>query len=181
MGLAASERDVLKVIRELKTANRIDISQRIGLSSNYVEYLCKYLLRGGYLGLVGKGRYTLTLQGERALGHGLEEKSFKVDRKLIKDVASEVAKKVAEEVTKGIKLKEKEVRAYPVSEEEKKKKIEIKTDYVPPVEDETTTLESNIEEIAIETEQEKSDIDKSVERFKNINKIKKDEGDEKQK
>ena len=120
MGVAHSERDVLRVISELESGNRIDISQRIGLSSAYVEYLCKCLLKAGYLGLVGRARYALTARGQKvvtSLGYGSEEKKFTVDRKLVKDVASEVAKEVAKEITKAMKLEG--VRAYPVSREEK--------------------------------------------------------------
>jgi len=174
MGVTHSERDVLRVLSELKSGNRIDISQRIGLSSAYVEYLCKYLVRGGYLKLVGRARYALTRQGKKvvvSLGYGLEEKKekrFTVDWKLVKDIASEVAKKVAKEVTKGIKLKE--ARPYPVSEEEK---VKIKTDYIPPLDYEEIKLESNIERVGAETEVKKSDIDRSVELFRDIKKKKK--------
>ena len=176
MGVTHSERDVLRVLSELKSGNRIDISQRIGLSSAYVEYLCKYLVKGGYLKLVGRQRYALTPQGKKvvaSLGYGLEEKKekrFAVDWKLVKDIASKVAKEVAKEVTKTIKLKE--ARAYPVTEEEK---IKIKTDYIPPLDYEEIKLESNIEKVGVETEVEKSDsdIDKSVKLFRDIRNKKK--------
>ncbi len=171
MGVTHSERDVLRILSELKTGNRIDISQRIGLSSTYVEYLCKYLVKGGYLKLVGKGRYTLTPQGKKvaaSFGYGLEEKQFTVDRKLLQDIARKVAKEVAKEITKTIKLKE--ARAYPVSEDEK---IRIKTDYIPSLDFEEIKLESNIEKVGVKTEVEKSDIDKSVKLFRDIRKRKK--------
>jgi len=181
MGVTDSERDVLRVLSELKTGNRIDISQRIGLSSAYVEYLCKYLVKGGYLKLVGRQRYALTPQGKKvvaSLGYGLEEKKekkekkkekrFAVDWKLVKDIASKVAKEVAKEVTRTIKLKE--ARAYPVTEEEK---IRIKTDYIPPLDYEEIKLESNIEKVGVEIEVEKSDIDKSVKLFRDIRNKKK--------
>lgn len=166
MPLVVSEWDVLKAIGELKSGSRVEIGHAVGISPANLVHICSHLLTEGYLKLMGRGRYALSPQGERVIapsGHRLEEKKLTVDRELIKDVASEVAKEVAKE----IRLKE--AKAHRVSEKER---IKIKTGYIPPPDYGEIELESNIERIGVETEKEKSDIDKSVELFKNIEKTK---------
>ena len=170
MGLAASERDVLKVISELETANRVDISRRISFSSAYVEFLCRDLVRRDYLKLAGKARYALTPRGRKAaasLRYVAEETRLVVDRKMVKDVASEVAKQVAKEITKGIRLRG--TAPQPVAQEGR---IQIKTEYVPGANYAEVELESNINRIGPETEEEKLDLGRSVELFKSIKKRK---------
>ena len=59
MGLTATERDVLAVVSELEVANTPDICERLGFSSPYVEYLCRYLARRNYLVFLGRANYAL--------------------------------------------------------------------------------------------------------------------------
>ena len=71
MAVAGSERKVLRVVQGLREATKGDISKKVGMSSDYVEYLCQYLVLGGYLAET-KGssllrRYSITPEGEKAL------------------------------------------------------------------------------------------------------------------
>lgn len=160
MALVATEQNILKVVAELKEASVSQINRQTGLSFGYLEYLCSYLVRGGYLRSLGQTRYCLAPEGKKILvsiGYGLG-----LDKDLIKELASQVAKEVAKEIKikGGIK----------VSGEEEREGVQIKTDFEFPIEDESLTLESNINKIGAKSEKEKSDIDKSVELFKKIQK-----------
>lgn len=66
-----SERKVLKVVQALKEATKGEISKRLGMSPDYVEYLCRCLVSGGYLaetkGAYPLRKYSLTPGGEKAL------------------------------------------------------------------------------------------------------------------
>lgn len=64
--VTASEKDVLRVVADLKKANRTDISRQLGYSTDYTFFLCKSL-RGLYLREVGIGLYELTPSGEEVV------------------------------------------------------------------------------------------------------------------
>jgi len=165
MGLTATEQSILKVVAELKRATVFQISRQAGLSHGYVGYLCSYLVRGGYLESLGRSCFYLAPKGKKMLvsqGYGLE-----LDKELVKELASQVAKEVAKEI------KIKGGLAVSSSLEEKKKRVQIKTDYVLPIEDESMGLETNIDRLGAKLEKQESDIDKSVESFKKIQKRRK--------
>lgn len=174
MGVSATEQSILKVVAGLRQATKSQIIQQTGLSTGYTDYLCKYLVRGGYLKFLSPGRYALAPEGQKRLvSLGWE---VKIDAASIKSLASQVAKEVSQtikttggkkEVTKEI-IKERYVRP-----EEERKKIDIKTDYILPVADETVGLETNIGKIGSKTEKEGGEsFDASVELFKNLKKSK---------
>jgi len=79
-----------------------------------------------------------------------------LDENLLKKVAQEVAK----EIGKNIKLDPNLISS--AVQEQKAKKVKIKTDYNFPIGDETKELKSNIDKIGVKLERTKSDIDKSV-------------------
>lgn len=75
MAVVGSERKVLRVVQGLKGATKGEIGKKMGMSSDYVEYLCQYLVLGGYLaetkGPMVLRRYSLTPEGDKALsGYG---------------------------------------------------------------------------------------------------------------
>lgn len=163
MALAATEQSILKVVAQAKKASVSQINRQTGLSFGYIEYLCNYLTRGGYLKTVSPGCFCLAPKGKRILvSIGYE---LGLDKALVKELASQVAKEVAKE----IKIK----GGIRVSPEREREKFQIKTDFEFPVEDESLALESNINKIGANLEKEKSDIDKSVELFRKIQKRKK--------
>ena len=71
MAPTGSERKVLMIVVRLGQATKGQISELMGMSSDYVEYLCQYLVLGGYLthtkGPYPMRKYSLTSDGEKAL------------------------------------------------------------------------------------------------------------------
>lgn len=63
MAVVGTELKVLRAIAELKAADVITISRKIGYSSHYVEYLAKNLSRDGFLTRSGR-KFSLTPEGE---------------------------------------------------------------------------------------------------------------------
>ncbi len=170
MALSGTEADIINCVARLRLATKDQIRRGVGFSLDYMGFLCRYLVRKGYLNF-SQGHYSLAKAGIKTL---LTEES-RIDRELIKEVAGEVAKGISGELkraVKGIKI--------PVSVREIKKEtgietqeepIKIKTDFDFPIEDESLALESNINKIGVNLEKEKSvDIDKSVELFKKFKK-----------
>jgi len=166
MSLTDTEKSILKVIAETGKTTPFQINHQTGLSLGYVEYLCGYLVRKGYLKTLGHGSFALAPKGKTMLvdiGYGLG-----LDKESIRDLASQVAKEVAKKIKikGGLRVS----RAAAAEEEEKREKIQIKTDYSLPVEDETVKLESNLDRMGAKLEKEESDIDKSVELFRKMQK-----------
>ena len=171
MALSGTEADVINCVARLRLAKKDQIRRQVGFSLEYIGFLCRDLIRRGYLGF-SEGHYFLAKDGIKTL---LAQESPKIDRKLLKEVAEEVAREISGELkrtVRGIKI--------PVSVREIKKetgletpeeRVKIKTDFDFPVEDESLVLESNIDKIGTRVEREKSDdMDKTVRLFKEIKK-----------
>lgn len=170
MALSGTEADIINSVARLRKATKNQIRREIGFSLNYIDLLCRYLIRKGYLAFA-QGYYYLPKEGVDSL---LKEEMPKIDNRLIKEVADEVAKEISGELkktVKGIKIPVKEIRKK--EELTEKETVKIKTDFDFPVEDESLALESNIDKIGAQLEKEKSDIDKSVELFRKIQKRRK--------
>ena len=56
--LSGTEADIVKSISRLGQATKGRISREMRISTDYVELLCRYLVRKGYL-ICAKGRYSL--------------------------------------------------------------------------------------------------------------------------
>jgi len=167
--LSGTEADILNSVARLRKATRNQIRKEIGFSLSYVDLLCRYLIRKGYL-VYTQGHYYLAKEGIKSL---LSEGTPKIDRGLIKEVADEVAKEISGELKKTVKGIRIPVSIRGAEREEKtraRQNVKIKTDFDFPVEDETLALESNINKIGAHLEKEKSDIDRSVELFKKMQK-----------
>lgn len=163
--LNGTEADIINSIARLRRATKAQVRRQVGFSSEYIGFLCWDLVRRGFLDF-SEARYSLAKEGIITL---LAEQPARVDRKLLKEVAVEVAREISGELKKSIKAPV-SVRAISRESEEKVSgQIKIKTDFDMPVNDESLTLESNINKIGARLEKEKSDIDKSVELFKRIN------------
>jgi len=171
MALSGTEADIINCVARLRMAKKDQIRRQVGFSLEYIGFLCRDLIRRGYLRF-SEGRYFLTKDGIKTL---LAQEPPKIDRKLLKEVAGEVARQISGELkrtVRGIKI--------PVSVREIKKetgletpeeRIKIKTDFDLPVEDESLVLESNIDKIGIRVEKEKcDDMDKAMRLFKEIHK-----------
>lgn len=101
---------------------------------------------------------------------GDKKESF--DRNNIKEIVSELASEVTKEVKKmveGIQIATKERKEIGVSYSP----IKIKTDFMLPIEDETSGLETNIHKVGAKLEKEKGDsLEKSIRLLKNLSKSK---------
>ncbi len=166
MALTGTEGDIINSVARLRTATKDQIRRQVGFSLEYIGFLCRELIRRGYLDF-SHGHYFLAKKGIKTL---LTEESPKIDRKLLKEIAGEVAKEISGEIkktVKGIKIPIKEISQTREKRAElDQEAVKIKTDFELPVEDESLILESNINKIGAKLEKEKSDIDKSVELFK---------------
>lgn len=67
MSVAASERDALKVLRELGKANAGAIGRELGFSAEYANVLCRSLWRNAYVRGTTVSGYELTEKGEKFL------------------------------------------------------------------------------------------------------------------
>ncbi|MEW6087324.1 MAG: hypothetical protein AB1498_03400 [bacterium] len=164
--LSGTEVDIVNCVARLKTATKEQIRREIDFSPAYIDFLCRYLIRKGYL-IYSDKRYFLTKEGIKTL---LEEEIPKIDKESIKNIICELSKNISEELKKTV-----EDIKFPVYTGDKKEeeinpggKIKIKTDFDLHIEDESLGLESNISEIGARLEREKSNIDKSVELLKRM-------------
>jgi len=173
VGLSGTEADIINCVARLKLAKKDQIRRQVGFSLEYIGYVCRDLIRRRYLGF-SKGHYFLAKDGIKTL---LSEETPKVDRKLLKALAGEVTRQISGElkrIVKGIKIpvsvrEIRKERGFEPSEEG----IKIKTDFDLPVEDESLTLETNIDRVGTRMEKEKSDdMDKTVRLLKELHKPK---------
>lgn len=170
MALTGTEADIINCVARLRLAKKDQIRRQVCFSLEYIGFLCRYLIRKGYLGF-SEGHYFLAKDGIKTL---LAQETPKVDRKLLKEVAEEVAREISGELkrtVKGIKIPVsiREIRKEAGFETSPGESIKIRTDFDLPVEDESLALESNINKIGTRVEKEKSDdMDKTVKLFKEI-------------
>ena len=164
--LSGTEAEILNSVARLGKATKDQIRKAIGFSSGYVDLLCRYLVRKGYMALV-ENRYSLAVKGIKTL---LEEEAPKSGRELLKEIVYEVAKEISEELKRETKRIEIPPTQRRHREKETQERIKIKTDFDFPVADESLALESNINKVGVRLEKERSDIDKSVRLFRKIHK-----------
>lgn len=163
--LSGTEADIINSVARLKQATKGQIRKKVGFSLEYIGYVCRDLIRKGYLNF-SKGYYSLDSDGIKAL---LIEETPKIDKKLLKEVAEEVAKEIGGQLKESIK----DIKVFSRDtsrgvEPTPERQVKIKTDFEFDVEDESLNLESNIDRIGINLEKEKSDIESKVELLKGI-------------
>lgn len=144
--------EIINCVARLREATKDQIRKEVGFSSDYIGFLCQYLVRKGYLKF-SNGGYSLAKEGMRTL---LSAGEVNIDRKLLEEVAAEIVRLISDQLKKrveGIKLL-----------------LKIKTDFAFPIEDESLSLESNIYKIGPKVEKEKSDIDRLIKLFKEVQK-----------
>lgn len=161
MALSGTEAEIINYVARLRAATKHQIRSQIGFSVEYIGFLCRYLVGKGYL-IFFNGCYSLDNTGIKSL---LTEEP-RIDKSLIKEVAEEVARKISGELIKTVKTIKMPVSVRETKGEaakEPKEQMQIKTDFELPVEDESLSLETNIDKIGIKLEKEKSDIKNKVE------------------
>jgi len=145
--LSGTEADIINTVARLKEATKDQIRRKVGFSPEYIEFLCRYLVRKGYL-TFSNGRYSLA----RAEMKTQFTEEPKIDKELIKEIVNEAVKEISGELKKTASG------------------IKIKTGFEFPVEDESLALESNIDKIGAKVEKEKSNIDRLIQLFRKIKK-----------
>ncbi len=165
-----TEKNVIKVIAKLKRATTFQIQQEIGFSTSYIDYICKDLVRNDFL-VFSNRQYSLS-QGGIQITSSQSDKKFRTDSNLVKDIdkksilklATQMINKMAGDKKESFERKEIGVSYSP---------IKIKTDFMLPIEDETSGLETNIHKVGAKLEKEKGDsLKESIRLLKNLSKIK---------
>jgi len=65
--MKGNERQVLRVVAELKEADGPTIARKVGVSAEYAAQICQGLINDGYLGGSGNGKYELTPKSLKAI------------------------------------------------------------------------------------------------------------------
>jgi hypothetical protein len=169
MTLSGTEAEIVNCVAVVKQATKDRIGREVGFSSEYIGFLCRILVRKGYL-LFSQGRYSLAEAGIKALP---SEESGRRDREFIKEVAGELAREIRGEMKRTARGLRRPVSAGDMKKEtmmgSTEEPIKICTDYDYPVEDESLALESNIEKIGTQVGKENSgDMDRTVRLLKTI-------------
>ena len=81
--MSPNEFNVLMVFEKADTAGKGRVSKRLGISTDYAEYLCKSLFPNGYLEALPGRRYRLTQKGLSVLFEYLSRIRDELKRKLI--------------------------------------------------------------------------------------------------
>lgn len=81
--MSPNELKVLRVFESADTAGKGLVSKRLGISTDYAEYLCKSLFRKGFLEAMPERRYRLTQKGLFALIENLTRVRDELKQKMI--------------------------------------------------------------------------------------------------
>ncbi|MCK4325404.1 hypothetical protein KAW55_01460 [bacterium] len=65
--MKGNEKQVLRIVAELKETDSEAIARKAGVSTEYVTEICQGLVNDGYLIERGNGRYQLTQSGLKAI------------------------------------------------------------------------------------------------------------------
>jgi len=65
--MKGNEKQVLKIISELRETDGEAIARKVGVSSEYITEICKGLVNDGYLSESSNGKYRLAPGGQKAI------------------------------------------------------------------------------------------------------------------
>lgn len=65
--MKGNEKQVLKIIAELREADNEAIARKVGVCAEYAAEICQGLVKDGYLIGSSNGKYKLTPQGSKAI------------------------------------------------------------------------------------------------------------------
>jgi len=65
--MTGTEKQVLKIIRELEEAGKESVARKIGVSEGYAAQICRCLIKDGYLIGRSNEKYKLTERGKKAI------------------------------------------------------------------------------------------------------------------
>ncbi len=78
--LSGTEGDILNTVARLGQASKQEIRRELGLSLEYIDFVCQYLVRKGHL-TFAKGRYSLA---EEEIKRALSQETPEIDKELLK-------------------------------------------------------------------------------------------------
>jgi len=81
--VSPNEFRLLRIFEKVDAVGKGLVSKRLGVSTNYAEYLCKSLFRKGYLETLPRGQYRLTQKGLSVLFEDLLRIRNELKRKMI--------------------------------------------------------------------------------------------------
>jgi len=65
--MKGNEKQVLKIVAELREADGKAVARKVGVSVKYVNGICQGLIDDGYLVESGNGKFRLTPEGMKAI------------------------------------------------------------------------------------------------------------------
>ena len=65
--MKGNEKQVLKIVTELKDAKRESIARKIGVTAEYASKICQNLVVDGYLEEISNENFKLTLKGKKSI------------------------------------------------------------------------------------------------------------------
>lgn len=162
MGLTETELHVMKVFASFKEASSGIVAKQVMITTGYAEYLCKYLLKGGYLEVTGHGAYCLTPRGREALTGKTHQIPW--DQRTIQAIAQELAKQLGGTVfpLAGRELKREVEPPAPA-----RKAIMIKESFVDPME-QGMILKPSLSRKPKELRTSSADIEKTLKALKKL-------------
>lgn len=164
MGLTETELNIIKIFAELKEASLGQIADKMMITSGYAGYLCKYLVKGGYLTVTDHSTYCLTAKGKEVLTG--RTAGIPWDQKTIQAIAQELAKQLGGVVTtlpQKVRGRSKAVLA----REPKRKEIKIKESFIDPL-DEEIKMKQSFSQKPKECRTSGTDIEKTLKALKKI-------------
>lgn len=136
-----------KKLTEIKKTTHGRVHSGFDPQINYIDILWRNLVVKPYLA-ISSGYNDLIKKEEQ-----------KIDKKLIRQITTQVAENISNKI-------EERLRAIKIIDKADERKVKIKTDFIPQIEDESLNLVSNIGKIGPKLEKEKLDIEESVELLK---------------
>lgn len=161
MALTGTEAEIVNVIAELKGASKNEINKEIGLSLDYIGYICRYLARKGEIVFLN-GRYYMP----GAVAKTPPAKESQTDKSFVREIVDQVARGLSGELKEEIR----KISRGASVEAKPEETVKIKTDYDVPVRDESVDLDSNINRVGAKSENEKFDINKLIESLTRVRK-----------
>jgi len=65
--MKGNEKQVLKIVEELKEAKENTIARKVGVSTRYASKICQGLVDDGYLEEISSGNFRVTLKGKKSI------------------------------------------------------------------------------------------------------------------
>ncbi len=170
MPLVGTEQEIVQTLENLKQARTASIAHQLSISPDYAHYLCRQLLRRGYIERSSSSAYQLTSKGRRhAQGKDTEYARDTVSIQVIaKEVAKELKKEGAKRQAQIDSDDKRENRRDVMKEESEREKIKIKQGMVSVTEDYAKSYTCNFDKGIVEKRIPDGAVKKSTKKLINI-------------